>query len=412
MKKLFESKKLVAVAGFLGLYLVVAGISWAVFSYVGGGSSGLSGGNNLEGLAKDRAKISELPKTEECPINGEMFTKVEKDIWSTRRPLTAMIENHYEARPYFGLTRADVMYEAVAEGGITRYLGVFYCAASTQDFRIAAVRSARVYFVKWAAEYGDFPIFLHWGGANNIDNNNPSGVKYKGAVAPEVDAFLLLDKLGWRNGRYGNDLDGQSNIGVPVIKRLNNRLGPDKQLAAEHTPTAYVDEVFKEAESRGFAYKDSDGNAWDENFREWKFADDAPLSSPKATDISFEFWRNKPEYDVRWVYEPSTNSYKRFNGADPTVDGDNNNKQVEAKDIVIQFLDERGPVDKELHMYYENVGDGDIILFQNGDVIKGTWEKDDIFGRTLFYNENGDEIKFVRGQIWIEGIPNGNDVVY
>src|SRR5947207_758361 len=58
------------------------------------------------------------PKTESCPLNGAMHTKKAKEFWTQRRPLAVMIENHSEARPQSGLSSADVVYEAVAEGGI------------------------------------------------------------------------------------------------------------------------------------------------------------------------------------------------------------------------------------------------------------------------------------------------------
>src|SRR3989344_4335014 len=60
------------------------------------------------------------PKTEECPLNGRKHTKKAQEFWEKRRPLAVMVENHTEARPQSGLTSADVVYEAVAEGGITR----------------------------------------------------------------------------------------------------------------------------------------------------------------------------------------------------------------------------------------------------------------------------------------------------
>jgi len=61
------------------------------------------------------------PKTEACPLSGQLFAKAERQIWEGRRPLTVMIENHEESRPQSGLNKADIVYEAVAEGGITRF---------------------------------------------------------------------------------------------------------------------------------------------------------------------------------------------------------------------------------------------------------------------------------------------------
>jgi len=66
------------------------------------------------------------PKTEQCPLNGSMHTKVARESWEKRRPLAVMVENHVEARPQSGLFFADIIYEAVAEGGITRFMALFY----------------------------------------------------------------------------------------------------------------------------------------------------------------------------------------------------------------------------------------------------------------------------------------------
>ncbi len=412
MKKFLNTKKLVTILGFLGLYLISAGISWAAFSFISGGGESAVKTNGGGGLSSERSKIASLPKTEECPINGDKLTKIEREIWEKRRPLTAVIENHADARPQSGLSKADVVYEAVAEGGITRFLGVFYCAAAGADLKIAPVRSARIYFINWAAEYGKDPIFLHVGGANNIDNSSPSKVKFKGQVAPEVDAFAALEKLGWRRGGSGNDFDGGTNVGVPVVERDQYRLGGNEPAAWEHSVVAYVDEAYEEAEKRDFGVKGEDGERWDEAYIPWLFTDGSPAGSPSAREISFEFWSNKPEYDVKWVYDSTTNSYKRFNGGQVFTDLEFNKEQVAAKNIVIQFVKEKGPVDKELHMFYQNIGSGEALVFQNGNVIKGTWKKATILERTKFYNEGGAEIKFVRGPIWIEALPDGNNVVY
>src|SRR3990170_5766168 len=118
------NKKFMVVVSFLGLYLLSAGVSMAVFSFLGKEPSFDSGLEN--GLAGSRGKIASLPKTEQCPINGGMYSKVEREIWEGRRPITAMIENHADSRPASGLSKADIVYEAVAEGGITRFLAIFY----------------------------------------------------------------------------------------------------------------------------------------------------------------------------------------------------------------------------------------------------------------------------------------------
>lgn len=401
LTNLLSSKKFLIVLSFLGLYLLSTGTSWAIFSY-------LRGEPSLGPDGTDLRFDPNLPKTEECPINGGMFTKPEKDMWEKRRPITAVIENHADSRPPSGLSKADVVYEAVAEGGITRFLAIFYCGASAEDVTIAPVRSARVYYIDWAAEYGKDPLFVHIGGANNICGHCPGGVKSVSQVAREVDAFRALEKLGWRY-RYGNDFDGGTNIGFPVIIRNKERLGYES--AWEHSVVGFTDKIFEEGISRGFGYEDSEGDVWNESFIEWRFNDENPQAPPSASEISFKFWDNKADYDVTWKYNSSDNSYLRFNGGEEHIDHETKN-QLSAKNVTIMFVKERGPVDKELHMFYTTVGIGKALIFQNGDVIEGTWEKESQTGRTRFYDTDGKETAFVRGPIWIEVVPAGNEIEY
>ncbi|MCX6724541.1 MAG: DUF3048 domain-containing protein [Candidatus Shapirobacteria bacterium] len=117
-----KKSKLLIIIGGLILYLIAAGASYATFHFLGGSSAGLISPVEIP-QAGDGFKIDpNAPKTEKCPLNGGMFSKAERQIWEKRRPLTVMIENHTEARPQSGLSKADVVYETVAEGGITRFL--------------------------------------------------------------------------------------------------------------------------------------------------------------------------------------------------------------------------------------------------------------------------------------------------
>ncbi|OGM60800.1 hypothetical protein A2892_02030 [Candidatus Woesebacteria bacterium RIFCSPLOWO2_01_FULL_39_10b] len=403
VKNLILGKKAMLVLSFLGLFLLSLGSSWAFFSFL-----------KKEPLVpkeveKGRARIDpNLPKDEECPINGKMFSKPEKVIWEERRPITAVIENHLDSRSQSGLSKADLIYEAVAEGGITRFLAVYYCGASAEDVKIAPIRSIRVYFIDWASEFGNYPLLVHSGGANNICNNCPGGVKYKGEVAPEVDAFKRLVKLGWRSAN-GNAMDAGTNLGYPAVKRDQYRLGTKS--AWEHSFEGYTDKIFEEAKKRGFGYKDSEGNAWDENFTVWKFIDEKPVPAPNATEISFKFWDGMVDYDVGWKYDLTGNHYLRFNGGKEHQDFETKIGLI-AKNVVVQFVKEKGPVDKEKHMFYTTVGEGKALIFQNGDVIEGIWKKDFQSSRTKFFDKKGKEIGFIRGVIWIEAIPFGSEVVY
>ena len=407
-KSLIHQRKFIVTISFVGLFLLSVGVSLIVFYFV----SPKSASNLLSEISKKTKVNISLPKTEECPINGAMYTTAESSVWSTRRPVIAMIENHQDARPESGLSKADVVYEAVAEGGITRFAGVFYCGASVGEVEAAPIRSARVYFINMAAGYGTDPIYLHQGGANNICSTCPGGVKPTSQSNPKANTVTLLEKLGWGGGPEGNNFDGGYNIGYPIVIRDQYRLDSNNASAWEHAVVANLDEVWKEAADRGYNYKDEDGVAWTKGFRKWLFQDGKSVSTPSATDIKFDFWSSMPGYDVEWKYDATTNSYLRYNGGEKHIDWEFDKPQLSASNVAIMFVKETGPIDTEHHMYYEVTGTGKSIVFQNGEAIEGTWEKDSALDREVFYDTNGDEIKMVRGATWVELVPSTNEVTY
>ena len=407
INQLFSSKKFTIIASFVGLFLISIGVSLLVFYVIAPKAA-----SNLTGDGGSKPKFNlTLPKTAECPINGQKYTQPEADVWNDRRPIVQMIENHVDARPVSGISRADVVYEAVAEGGITRFAAVFYCGAVAEDVKAAPLRSARVYFVNLAAGYGKNPIFLHQGGANDFCPDCPGGVKPRSDINPTVNAYALLDKLGWRNSSRGNDMDGGFNIGFPVVVRDQYRLS-STPAAWEHSVVADLDEVYKEANKRGFNFDDSKGVSWIKDFRKWLFQDGKADASATATDIKLNFWESMQGYDVEWKYDSATNSYKRFNGGSPHMDAEFDKPQLSAKNVVIMFAKETGPLDSEKHMFYAVIGTGKSIVFQNGEAITGTWSKATPLDREVFYDTHGKEVSMVRGQTWIEVVPAQNAVNY
>jgi len=277
---------------------------------------------------------------------------------------------------------------------------------AADDYTIGPVRSARVYYINYATEYGTNPLFVHWGGANNICDNCPGGVKPAGDINPKVDAYKFLEKIGWINGQWGNDMNGATNTGYPALLTDDRRM----DLAVEHQKIGKTDEIYAEATKRGFEFKDKNGVAWDKGYIPWKFSDDKP-ESPTASDITLNFWTSMPGYDVEWKYEATNNRYLRFNGSKEHKDMENG-EQLSAKNVVVVFAKEEGPVDKELHLFYTTIGTGKALVFQNGQVIEATWTKTSATNRTKFTDKSGKEITFVRGKIWIEVLPIGNEVKY
>jgi len=383
-------KKRSTIIAAVALYLVSTGASFATFRYLR--TSPITSSAPLPTTAEGELAIDpNAPRNKECPINGKKYTDIEEKAWSRISPLTIMVENHLDSRPQSGLSEADVIYEAVAEGGITRFLAVFYCDVVAKDTLIGPVRSARTYYLDWASEYGKYPFYVHVGGANTPGPANALG---------------QIQKYGW-GGRTGNDIN-QFSVGFPTFWRDYERLG--RTVATEHTMMTTSAKLWGQTEKRGWTNKNPDGESWDKTFKEWKFADDAD-DRGSMSNISFDFWEGFKQYDVRWEYDQESNEYKRVNGGESLVDH-NTGQQLTAKNIIIQFTIEKGPIDELKHMLYTTIGKGEAIIFQNGEVVKGTWEKDSRTARTQFFDKKGKEVKFVRGRIFIEILAKGSDVSY
>ena len=195
----------IALAGLI-LYFISAGLSYLVFNSVL--KKPLSIATPFGNLTDVTSNSDEGNKDQTCPLNGALKSSRARAAWEVRRPLAVMIENHIESRPQSGLTSADVVYEAVAEGGITRFMALFYCNLS--DVQVGPVRSARTYYLDWLGEYNN-PLYAHVGGAN---------------TPGPADALSQIIKY------KVNDLN-QFSIGFPTFWRDYERLG--HPVATEHT---------------------------------------------------------------------------------------------------------------------------------------------------------------------------------
>lgn len=325
---------------------------------------------------------SSLPKTEPCPLNGVLYSKQQEAWWQKHRPLGIMVENSTDARPQSGLSGSDVIYEAEAEAGITRFMAVFYCQDAGE---VGPVRSARTYFLDFISEYGAYPLYAHVGGAN---------------TSGPADALGQIVDYGW--GSY-NDLN-QFSIGFPTFWRDYDRLG--HTVATEHTMYTTTSKLWDfAAKNRGLTNVDKDGTPWDKGFVPYTFKSDADLSSrPQSQVISFDFTPGNDPYGVTWTYDRSSNTYLRDNGGQKHIDRDTG-KQLTTKNIVMLYMTETHANDgyeNNLHMLYGTTGSGKAIVFMDGKKINATWSKASRTSRLMLTNSSGEDISFDRGRIWFE----------
>lgn len=391
-----KEKSILFLAG-LGLYLISTGVSFAGFNFLAQRDATYTQfpAGQISPGEQPKFKVDpSIPRDQVCPLNGAKYTKQEKQDWEKRRPLSVMVENSPDSRPQSGLSRADIVYEALAEGVVTRFLAIFYCNTPFENITIAPVRSARTYYIDWVSEYD--ALYNHVGGANRIGVNAD-------LTDPAADALGQINRYGIK------DLD-QFGIGYPDCFRNPDRTG--RPVATEHTMVCLSDNLYKIAENRGWTNVDSRGIPWDQNFVEWSFKDDAKEDKRGSLDkIDITFASGDNRFDVSWEYSTEGNSYKRVNGGQPHLDLENG-QQLTAKNVVIQLTSLKGPIDANLHYLYTTIGNGQALIFYDGNVIKGTWRKKSRVGRTQFFDAQAREIKFNRGPIFIEVIPDINQVTY
>lgn len=403
---------------YFGLFLIVTPSSYFLFSRflpVNSQNNSDLTSPSISSTNKTTGSLQfEGPKTEACPLNGQLFTKQEKDIWETRRPLLVMIENHVDSRPQSGLSNADIVYEAVSEGGIARFMGVYYCNAvkgAASKYDVGPVRSARTYFLDLASEYADYPLYAHVGGSNCSAPKDPVTGRNAGPCTTNKKAQALeqLGDYGWTNKGTWGDLN-QFSLSYKACRREPDRTGQER--ATEHTMYCSTTELWNVAAERGLTNQTIiNKTAWNKNYRSWSFTQpdkaESPVNTPK---FSFDFWGDAG-YAVSWVYDQATNSYLRQNGGQPAIDF-NTQQNISAKNVIVQFAKETRSIDEHLHNLYAVVGSGNGVLFQNGTKIDINWTKANRTARTIFKDKSGKEINFIPGQIWIEILPLGNTISY
>lgn len=359
------------------------------------GSLVLFNGSTFEKVTGGNISLLGFSNNNACPLNGALYSSADMSAWEKRRPLGIMIENSTDARPQSGISKADVIYEAPVEAGITRFFTEFYC----QDAGIVGpIRSARTYFLDFASEYGNKPLYTHVGGAN-CDQATGSGC----ANGAKADALGQIQEYGWAGV---NDLS-QFTIGAPTFYRDYNRLGSN--VATEHTMYSNTSSLWNyAADKRNLTNVDANGTSWTQGFVPYSFQNDASVSlRPASQTVHVSFLPRDTDYDVTWTYNKASNTYKRVNGGVKHTDRDTG-QQIAPKTVVVLYMvmsyANDGYPNNE-HLLFADKGTGKAEVFMNGKEIKGTWEKDSRTARTIIYDDSGKQVSFVRGQLWFQIVP-------
>jgi hypothetical protein len=333
---------------------ILGGVIWAVIRQSNNKTAD-DGNDNGAKIAEEVA----APTTVNSVLDGLAYDAA----LAGRRPIAVMVENHPDARPQFGLSRASVVYEAIAEGGITRYMAIF----GPQDTeRVGPIRSARTYYIDWATEYN--AIYTHAGGASNA-----------------------LEKL--RTGIL-NDIDQQN---PPTMWRQRRA-----KESSEHTLYSSTIKLRDYAIAKGWSQAiDVAG---------WTFVADARpeadrLAAATAKTVTIPW--SSASFQTAWTYDATKNVYLRALASKSDTDAATN-EQLSATNLVIQVMNRKeitaaGKTVGDLTLY----GSGDAWVVKGGQFVKGTWKKEKEKARTRYYDGAGVEIPLIPGRTWVSVIqPN------
>jgi hypothetical protein len=280
-------------------------------------------------------------------------------------PVTAvMIENSPDARPQSGLKGAGVVFEAIAEGGITRFVAIFQ---GPKPALIGPVRSVRPYFVSWFAPF-DASI-AHVGGS-----------------------ALALQQV--RDGTYR---DEDQFFNAATYWRSTDRYAPHNvYTSGANLDTLNAKKGYTTSTFTGFT-RIAAGVA------DLQKPQGAPATSIKVS-ISISL------YDPSYTYEPATKTYPRSINGGPQIDREAG--QLAPSVVIVMKVPTSVVMQDGYREQMDVIGKGDATIFQRGQVFEGTWSKTAQRDQLTFTDSAGNEIPLERGQTWITAIPSQNSVNY
>lgn len=353
----------------IGIVVLVAAI------LVGGVFYFTKGRQALRSKNVKQIQVSGVPESTTPANTGNVspITGLACENWN-KRTFAFMQPADVAARPLAGLSQADMVFEMSAVyGSITRLMGVYGCNTPEE---IGSLRSARHDFVHIAKSLGS--VYVHWGRADieQFKEVLNSGI---------VDDMNCNDDAGKSSGKY-------------CFRKEGMERGVDSGYAK-------FAQILEGASAFGYSTENK--------FSGYPHQEEIPLfQRPTGGNLRVAF--AKP-FDVEYDYDKDSNSYKRTWGS--VADTDRNTKERIAPKNVVVMIADAAPIKVGEQYVNVQIGDpwfdsadsGSAFFYMNGQQYKGTWKKDKsrIESKLMFFDESGQEIKFVPGQIWVDIIDPG-----
>ncbi|MFD2114363.1 DUF3048 domain-containing protein [Paenibacillus yanchengensis] len=331
-------------------------------SACGGGTAPVS---KVEETPRSVVTLAPSPEPTPTPLPyTSLFTGAALEEERLERPIAVMVNNFAAARPQSGLTEADVIWEVLAEGGITRLVAIFQSSTAITE-TIGPVRSNRPYLIDIADSYG--AIMAHAGASQG--------------------GYAILQR---QKKPY---LDEISNAGAFYWR--------SKERKAPHNLYTNLEKLRQGRDKRGY-HNDAPQVAY--LFHE---AGTAPtyLQAVEAKQFSFIF--TLKNYRVGYEYDEATSLYKRFINDEPHTDK-NNEQQLVASNLIVMNANHQ-TLDGEGRLEIDLTSGGKAILIQKGKAMEVEWLR--AADEMIRWTKDGEEIKLLPGKTIVHIVPKRSELL-
>ncbi len=292
-------------------------------------------------------------------LDGELVSSTAERVLQV---VGVMIDNHPDAHPESGISKAKIVYEAPVEGGLTRYLAIFDSKQIVDE--VGPVRSARAYFLDWLQEYGN-GLYLHSGGS-------PEALRLiKERKIFDANEFFW-GSYYWRSlNRFApHNLYTNSDNWQKIVSQYGN------------TSTLFTAD------------------------KAWKYTRLLGQTMGEKSELKIPY---SDYYSVGWIYDAKALNYARsINGI---KEKDKDGSEVRTRNILVQITSMQDVAnDDKGRQAITTIGSGDAIILKKGAVVYGTWKKNFLTDRTRFYDKDGKEAELAPGNTWVEIVPKDVNV--
>lgn len=335
-------------------WVIIGIVAFVILAGLGIGAWAIWGRNDK---TQPPAVTVQEPEPQPTTVASNL-TGVQVDPSVNQRPVTAvMIENSPVSRPQSGLHEAGIVHEAIAEGGITRFMALY------QDHEtdyIGPVRSIRKPWLHWLLGYDG--ALAHVGGS--------------------AEALQLIRDWNVK------DLDQFASPGA--YWRIGERTAP-------HNVYTSIQRLRDVENQKGY------GAA---KFTSLQRKSENPAKPPKTSTINID--PSSANYAVRYQYDPGTNSYKRFLGGEPHVD-ERSGIHLSPKVVIAPVMSQGH---NGIYTTYETLGSGKVFIFQDGLAYEGTWHKSANDAPFTFTDANNNPLRLNPGQTWFTVVGTSDRVTH